>query len=414
MPPIRSIHYALAAPLILSVLLCTGCPNGADVLHGEHSGGAGGVAAAETAEAVQPEAEPEPPPPPASFTMVAVGDIMLDRWVGEVIKRRGATHVLEKVREDIRAADIAFANLESPLSTVGAHAPKACIFRADPAAVEVLVDGGFNIVSVANNHTLDAGVPGLMQTLDHLEAAGIAWCGAARERERSWEPTLFDVEGLMLGFIACTDLSFQHGSWCKVDAEMTEFAGHVRAAKSRCNLLVVSIHWGNEYQNVPTQRQKDVAHAAIDAGADLIIGHHPHVLQGVGQYRGAPILYSTGNFVFDQREGERMESAIFHLRYTEGEGWQIRMVPVWIPFARTGPIYPEAARASKIINRLAGLSENLGVPVTVRDNEGEATIALEEERSMEVIADADRDYSTDDNARTESTDAETTEEIEER
>lgn len=329
------------------------------------------------------ELAPEPPPPPASFTMVAVGDIMLDRWVGEVIKRSGATHILEKVRDDIRAADIAFANLESPLSTVGAHAPKACIFRADPATVEVLVDGGFNIVSIANNHTLDAGVAGLMQTMDHLEAAGIAWCGAARERERSWEPSRFEIDGLMMGFVACTDLSFQHGSWCKVDAEMTDFAEQIRSAKSQCDLLVVSIHWGNEYQNVPTRRQREVAHAAIDAGADLIIGHHPHVLQGVGQYRGAPILYSTGNFVFDQREGERMESAVFHLEFTEGEGWQIRAVPVWIPFARAGPIYPESARAASIINRLASLSENLGVPMTVRDNVGEAFIAIEADSAVD-------------------------------
>ena len=371
--PMRLYQAYLPALFIGCILLCAGCLDRGDALE------AAALDGAKVADQSQPpeRPEPEPPPPPASFTMVAVGDVMLDRWVGQVIERRGAAHILEKVRDDLRTADIAFANLESPLSTVGAHAPKACIFRADPAAVEVLLDGGFNIVSIANNHTLDAGVPGLMQTMDHLEAAGIAWCGAARERERSWEPTRFEIGGLTLGFVACTDLSFQHGSWCKVDAEMTEFAEHIRAAKSQCDLLVVSIHWGNEYQNVPTRRQREVAHAAIDAGADLIIGHHPHVLQGVGAYRGAPILYSTGNFVFDQREGERMESAIFHLRYTEGEGWHIRMVPVWIPFARAGPIYPEPSRAKRIIERLASLSENLGVPVEVRDNEGETIIAPE-------------------------------------
>ncbi|NLO06444.1 MAG: hypothetical protein GX131_11525, partial [candidate division WS1 bacterium] len=107
---------------------------------------------------------------------------------------------------------------------------------------------------------------------------------------------------------------------------------------------------------------------------DLIIGHHPHTLQGVGQHNGVPILYSCGNFVFDQREGERMESAIFDLDWTEDEGWQIRMVPVWIPIGRCGPIYPEEARAAKIIQRLATLSANLDVPVTVRGNEAAAVI----------------------------------------
>ncbi|MBD3293171.1 MAG: hypothetical protein GF393_09620, partial [Armatimonadia bacterium] len=146
-------------------------------------------------------------------------------------------------------------------------------------------------------------------------------------------------------------------------------------------LLVVSIHWGNEYQSTPTERQQKVAHAAVDAGADLVIGHHPHTLQGVAERNGSVILYSAGNFVFDQREGERMESALFHLTWTEGEGWHIRMVPVWIPRSRMGPIYPEETRAAKIIQRLATLSSNLGVQVTVEDNEGVATIPMADEIS---------------------------------
>jgi hypothetical protein len=317
---------------------------------------------------------PPPPPPPRSFSMVVVGDVMLDRTVGQRIKTNGAESIFAKVRDELRSADITFANLESPLSTTGAHAPKSCIFRADPAAVDVLVDGGIDVVALSNNHCLDPGTAGMLQTLDHLESAGVAYCGAHKERERSWEPALFEVDGLTLGFVACTDLSFEHGSWCKVDRERVEFARHIAAADEKCDLLFVSIHWGNEYQDVPTERQQETAKAAIEAGADLIIGHHPHTLQGVGQHNGVPILYSCGNFVFDQREGERMESAIFDLDWTEDEGWQIRMVPVWIPIGRCGPIYPEEARAAKIIQRLATLSTNLDVPVTVRGNEAAAVI----------------------------------------
>lgn len=331
------------------------------------------------------------PAPPRSFTLVAVGDIMLDRGVWRAMERSGHDSILARVGADLRAADITFANLECPLSTVGPHNPSEyCIFRANPRAVDVLLDGGIDVVALANNHTLNSGPEAMLQTMAHLDEAGVAYCGAAIERARSWEPCLFDVDGLTLGFLACTDLSFEHGSWCKVDAEMTEFRGHVRAAKEQCELLAVSIHWGNEYQKVPTQRQRDVARAAIDAGADLIIGHHPHTLQGVGAYRGAPILYSCGNFVFDQREGERMESAIFHLRWTEDHGWDIRMVPVWIPRSRCGPIYPESARAAKIINRLATLSANLGVPVTVRDNQGFATVSSDDGGEAELEPAAER------------------------
>jgi len=313
---------------------------------------------------------------------------MLDREVWRAIERRGYRSILEKVREDVRSTDITFGNLECPLSTVGPHSPsKDLLFRADPRSVQVLVDGGFDVVSLANNHSLNAGAEGLLQTLDHLEEAGIAYCGAHRDRDRSWDPSRLIVNDLTVGFMAATDLSFQHTSWCKVDKDLSQLKAHVTAADERCDLLIISFHWGNEYQNKPTERQRAVARAAIEAGADLIIGHHPHVLQGIGSYRGVPILYSCGNFIFDQREGERMESAIFHLRYAEGGavavgsdrlraqggGWRIRMVPIWIPRSRMGPIYPGQDRSLKITRRMAQLSRNLGVQLRVKGTEGEAT-----------------------------------------
>ncbi len=307
--------------------------------------------------------------------MIVVGDVMLDRNVYKHIAANGYRSILEKVRDDLRSADITFANLECPLSTVGPHSPSEyLLFRAPPSTAKVLVDGGFDVVALANNHALNAGEAGLRQTMEHLDDAGVAYCGANEDRERSWEPTRFIVGDIELGFVACTDLSFQHGSWCKVDDDLTGFRERIAAADAQCDLLVVSIHWGNEYERKPTKRQRSVAHAAIEAGADLIIGHHPHVLQGVSSYQGAPILYSCGNFVFDQREGERMESAVFHLRFTEGEGWRVRLVPVWIPRSRMGPIYPSTERAAKIIDRMVELSQNLGVTLRVKRNEGSALI----------------------------------------
>ncbi|MFW5868930.1 MAG: CapA family protein [Armatimonadota bacterium] len=379
----RISRYALAFFAALALAGLTGCA---------WFGGTDGAAAADAPGAVSGVAQtapplPEPEPEPRSFTMVAVGDVMLDRGVWRLIQANGFQSILKKVREDLRSADITFANLECPLATSGPHAPSDCIFRADPRAVDVLLDGGVDVVTLANNHTLDAGVAGLMSTLDHLDRAGIAYCGAAREREAAWEPCLFEVNDVTLGFVGCTDLSFQHGSWAKVDDATTKFAERVRSAKEQCELLVVTLHWGNEYQSVPTERQRTVAHAAVEAGADLVIGHHPHTLQGIGSHHGSPILYSVGNFVFDQREGERMESAIFHLTWTEGEGWHIRAVPVWIPRSRMGPIYPDAARSAKIIERLAGLSANLGVPLSVERNEGEATIAAQDSDAVRAATD---------------------------
>lgn len=343
--------------------------------------------------AVIAQAEPVvevPPPPPRRFTMIAVGDIMLDRSVGRAIRNNGYQSILEKVRDLTRSADIAFANLECPLATTGPHDPPNCIFRADPSTVKVLTDGGFNIVSLANNHTLDAGRQAVLQTLDTLESHDILYCGAHRERERSGEVVVVEAGDppMRLGFIACTDLSFVHGSYNKVDPDRANLVQQIQEARLQCDKLFVSIHWGDEYQSYPNNRQKETAHIAIDAGADVILGHHPHTLQGIEVYNGGLILYSMGNFVFDQREGERMESAIFHFTYTEGWGWQLYAKPVWISRARMGPIYPEEARRDKILARLAKISEPFGTELEIKD--GKAWLRIREGDTEETIISAER------------------------
>lgn len=295
------------------------------------------------------------------FSMIAAGDVMLDRNVGQAIAVNGAKSILKDVAAMTNDADISFANLECPLSAVGPHRPNDCIFRASPEAVQVLRHGGFDIVSLANNHTLDAGKAGLLQTLDILEKHSISYCGANREG-RGDELTILEVgeRPVRVGFLAATDLSFAHGSYNKVNADRSNLRAQIQAARSQCDILCVSLHWGDEYQSLPSPRQRNTAYAAIRAGADVILGHHPHVLQGVEIYQNKPIFYSLGNFVFDQREGERMESAIFRLEYSEGWGWQIMAKPIWIAPKRWGPVFPEAARREKILARLQRISAPLG------------------------------------------------------
>ncbi|MFP3904700.1 MAG: CapA family protein [Armatimonadota bacterium] len=336
--------------------------------------GAGGTLSAGTAASAD---EPEiitPPQPKPRFTMVAVGDIMLDRNVAKAIQDNGYRSILEKVRELTRSPDVTFANLECPLSDEGPHAPsKYCIFRAPPETAEVLADGGIDIVSLANNHTLNAGRKGVLNTLDTLEKHGIAYAGCRRDRDNCWEPTYLAAGDYTLGFMACTDLAFEHGSYCKVgDREV--FAGRIAEAAEHCDFLFVSVHWGHEYHSEASSSQQNLAHFIIDSGADVVLGHHPHTLQGIEVYKGRPILYSMGNFVFDQREGERMESAIFHLTYIENWGWSIFAKPIWIPRSRMGPIYPETNRAAKIAERLAHLSAQLGTDASVKHNKVWITI----------------------------------------
>jgi poly-gamma-glutamate synthesis protein (capsule biosynthesis protein) len=125
-------------------------------------------------------------------------------------------------------------------------------------------------------------------------------------------------------------------------------------------LLVVSYHWGTEYHEQPTDRQKRVGHAAIDAGADVVLGHHSHVLEGIEFYHGHPILYSMGNFIFDQPQGIKMETALFRLQYTEGQGWTVQVVPLHLPASRLGPQHPSPEKRDAILHRFAGYCQALG------------------------------------------------------
>lgn len=308
---------------------------------------------------------PPAPPAPRTFSLCAVGDIMLDRSVGRMIKQRGCRWIIQEVAEDLAAADLTFGNLESPLSTVGSHDPPNCVFRANPEYVKVLTLTGFDLVSLANNHCTDPGWEGYLQTLKHLDQAEIKYVGGARARAQASWPRMTKVNGLTVGWLAYTDLDFPVGCPSRVPRDLSRHREQIAAVKNKCDLLIVSYHWGQEYWEHPSERQKQVGRAAVEAGADLVLGHHPHVLEGIEIYRGRPILYSMGNFIFDQRQGPRMESAIFQLRYTEGQGWTIKVVPVHLPPTRLGPEYPPAAKRDAILRRFAGYCQRLGTPAEI-------------------------------------------------
>jgi hypothetical protein len=342
---------------VLAAMLALSC-----VLHG-----CGGGSPSPTAAAIPPLE----PALPDNVRVVAVGDILLDRGVADRIQSNGLDSLLPVVAPQLQRADIAFGNLECPIATVGPHDPSATIFRADPATVAVLVQGGFDMLSVANNHTLNSGPAALIETLDHLDAVGIGYVGAAREEEHGSDPAFLQVRDLRIGFLAYTDLPFECESYSKVDEDLTRLRQQVAAARADCDVLLVSFHWGEMDQTVPTPRQVEVAHASIDAGADAVLGHHPHVLQGAEMYQGKPILYSMGNLVFDRRTTAEGESGLFDLCYREGGGWQVCITPVSIPLQRYGPEYAAGSEGAAILEGFATLSQDLGTTVDVSQGWGE-------------------------------------------
>jgi poly-gamma-glutamate synthesis protein (capsule biosynthesis protein) len=306
--------------------------------------------------------------------IVAVGDVMLDRGVGDKIGRHGAAHVFANVKDELADGDLRFCNLESPISATGPHKPHACVFRASPEAVAALADASFDIVSIANNHAMDARREGLRNTMTALAHNRIGFAGAAWDEGREPPSAMLRVNGLRLRFLAFTDIGRSDARVSPQDH--AEALVHVQTARQRADLLLASVHWGMEYGRRPSEWQRRFAHALLEAGADIVLGHHPHVLQGVEAVDGKLICYSMGNFVFDQRGRERMESAVFRIRHEEGEGFNLRVRPVWIPRATFAPELCDEERGGAILERLRGLCKELGTEMRIQGEVGVVETAI--------------------------------------
>lgn len=249
-------------------------------------------------------------------TIAAVGDMMFARTVGDAIAEDGPDYPFEEVADLLGDADITFGNLECVLSDNGEPAPKGFTFAGDPAVVGGLLDAGFDVVSLANNHTLDYGRTALHETLDSLDDAGLDAVGAGDNALAAHEPVVVSAGGLDIAFLAYGAF-FEEASFPRSEQEAgvdtpgiawgdpEVIASEVEAAASEADVVIVSLHSGFEYTSALSDAQVTAAYAAIDAGADAVLGSGPHVLQGMEYYNGGFIAWSLGNFIFDFDEQDR-------------------------------------------------------------------------------------------------------------
>lgn len=239
-------------------------------------------------------------------SMIFVGDIMLSRSVGDLMKEKGDYKFpFLKVSEFLKRADITFGNLENPVSLGGVRVGSIYSFRADPKTIEGLTYSGFDIVSIANNHIWDYSREAFMDTLRYLKDVGIDYVGGGNNFDEAHNGVIRNVRDVKVSFLAYTDLIPKGVSATKDSAgvsflDLDQMVIDIQKAKSLSDIVVVSFHWGDEYKTEHNLTQESIAKSAIDAGASLIIGHHPHVVQEVEQYKDAWIAYSLGNFIFDQ------------------------------------------------------------------------------------------------------------------
>ena len=238
-----------------------------------------------------------------------VGDIMLDRGVKESILKNGGgdyRYIFENIYQNLRNYDVLFGNLEGPISDKGQDQESFYSFRMRPETANALAWAGFDMVSAANNHIWDWGAEATMETLRHFSEASIKYAGIGLTRIDAYSANNIIVNGVKIAFLAFTDISGafkETGSLDKPTVALTfekEIESGVKAARRKADVIIVYFHFGDEYKQEPNENQKKLAHLAIDSGADLVIGTHPHVVQSIEQYKNGYIAYSLGNFIFDQ------------------------------------------------------------------------------------------------------------------
>ncbi len=280
-------------------------------------------------------------PPVKETRLIFGGDVMLSRFVGHMARQRGDPALpLRDLAPVLAAADIAFVNLEAPFSDRGRLVESGMIFKAEPEMIGALELAGIDIVSTANNHARDCNGYGVEFTLDWLARHGIANAGSAKSAEAAHSGAVLVRNETRFGFLAYTydqsNGNHKDSDDRVVTMNVNQMRRDVAGLLSRADVVIVSMHAGQEYSRRPNRQQIDFAHAAIGAGARVVVGHHPHVVQPWERVGEGVIFYSLGNLVFDQfQRVETQHGALAELRFAGSALAHAELTAVDI--TRTGP-----------------------------------------------------------------------------
>lgn len=309
-----------------------------------------------------------------SIDMIFTGDVMMDDAIGEYITKFGVDYPWTDVAPILKSADVAAVNLETSVSTRGVtYKPKGFGFRSHPTSVQGLVNSGIDFVSLANNHAFDFGRLALIDTIDTLDASDIAHTGAGLTLNDAEKLTLIQRKNLTIGFLSYSSI-IPNEQWIAqmdspgIAALKPEFVdrilNRIHEADLQCDLLIVTLHWGIEYSDQVEEWQRELAKRMIDEGADVIVGHHPHVLRGMEVYHNKPIFYSTGNFVFLKRDENAGKTALFKVTMNREGFVSGAILPVYIQYGKANLLNAQDAMRNEIIAHVRKLSEPLGTQMT--------------------------------------------------
>ncbi|MCT4607419.1 MAG: CapA family protein [Marinisporobacter sp.] len=311
--------------------------------------------------------------------LVFVGDILLDRGVRKVLNEKGYDYPYRNVEKILRKGDNTFGNLESPITQrgVAAYKRRDLIFRGDIENAKALKEAGFHILNLANNHTMDYKSIGITDTIKHLEKVNIKSLGVI-DPHKANKMIIMKRKGIRFGYLGYSVFPPEGYIYSKERMDisrvnMKKIGDTIKKAKEGCDYLILSFHWGNEYEFYPSEVQKNLAHIAIDQGADLVIGHHPHVLQGVEKYKDKLIFYSLGNFVFDrQRNKGTDETIIVNIKIENNQCKEVTLTPIRIKECQ--PHIAKGKDGEYILERLKMYSQGLIDEIEIRNGLGYITL----------------------------------------
>lgn len=271
---------------------------------------------------------------PSLASIQAVGDIMLSRNVGSKIAKHGPDFPFALIKDVLAEKGILFGNLENPISSIGTPSPFVqSNFKADPICGEGLLRANFQVLSLANNHIYDYGEDAIVDTLRLLRDKGINVVGVGRSLEEACLPVVISSSGIIMAFLAYTsayNVTDPRKNYMAPPIKLKRINENINRVKENADICIVSLHFGYENVEYPPPLCRQQARKIIEFGADLVIGHHPHVVHGLEFYRDGFIAYSLGNFVFDNLTDNRRKSFILHATFDKKGINSVDLLPVWI------------------------------------------------------------------------------------
>jgi poly-gamma-glutamate synthesis protein (capsule biosynthesis protein) len=307
-----------------------------------------------------------------------VGDVMLGSWVTPILNEKGSLYPFELTSSILKSGDATIANLEAPFASGGQPFEKMFNFKVPPKHAQGLKEAGITVVTLANNHIMDFGEDGLVSTMSALEHVGVKYCGAGTNLEQAAKPAVVRIRGRKIAFFGYS-MTFPQEFYATADSSGTAYpvpdlmVESIRALEDSVDFTVVSFHWSAEKLETPKDYQIYFAHLAIDSGADLVLGHHPHVLQGIELYKNRLIAYSLGNFAFGSYSKDAVDSIILKT-YLRDDGLlfaqcfpinvdnrEVEFQPRLLSGDRKGAVIEKLKRLSQDLNNQKNIVEDSGI-----------------------------------------------------